>query len=51
MAKAELGILLQDLRGKAGNTVFQGGPEGLIVRAKVRGTNPDTPANRLFGTT
>lgn len=44
MAKAELGVLLQDLRGKAGNVVFQKSKEGLIVRPRVRGTNPNTPA-------
>ena len=44
MAKAELGVLLQDLRGKAGNVVFQKSSEGLIVRPRVRGTNPNTPA-------
>lgn len=46
MAKAELGILLQDLRGKAGNVVFQGSRDGLVVRPRVKGTNPDTPAQQ-----
>ena len=44
MAKAELGVLLQDLRGKAGNVVFQRSREGLIVKPRVKGTNPRTPA-------
>ncbi len=46
MAKAELGILLQDLRGKAGNAVFQRGRDGLVVRPRVKGTNPNTPAQQ-----
>jgi len=46
MAKAELGILLQDLRGKAGNVVFQGSRDGLVVRPRVKGTNPNTPAQQ-----
>lgn len=46
MAKAELGILLQDLRGKAGNAVFQGSRDGLVVRPWVAGSNPNTPAQQ-----
>jgi hypothetical protein len=44
MAKAELGVLLQDLRGKAGNVVFQKSRDGLVVKPRVKGTNPRTPA-------
>ncbi len=46
MAKAELGILLSDLRGKAGNAVFQKTRDGLMVRTRVQGTNPNTPAQQ-----
>jgi hypothetical protein len=46
MAKAELGILLQNLRGKAGNSVFQGSRDGIVVRPRVQGTNPNTPAQQ-----
>lgn len=46
MAKAELGILLTDLRGKAGNAVFQGSRDGLVVRPWVHGSNPNTPAQQ-----
>lgn len=44
MAKAELGVLLQDLRGKAGNTVFQKSRDGIVVRPRVHGSNPRTAA-------
>lgn len=47
MAKAELSVLLQDLRGKAGNTVFQKSRDGIIVRPRVQGTNPNTPAQKI----
>jgi len=46
MAKAELGIILQDLRGKAGNAVFQKGKDGIVVRPRVSGSNPNTPAQQ-----
>lgn len=44
MAQAELGILLQDLRGKAGNAVFVAGRNGIVVRARITPTNPNTAA-------
>lgn len=47
MAKAELGVLLQDLRGKAGNTVFAKSRDGIIVKPRVTPANPDTPAQQL----
>jgi hypothetical protein len=42
--KVELGIMLNDARGKAGTTVFQKGPDGIIARPRVKGSNPQTPA-------
>ena len=45
MASADLGILVQSLRGKVGNAVFakaKGG--GTTVRVRTRGANPKTPA-------
>lgn len=45
MANADLGILLQSLRGKVGNAVFNKGKGGsTTVRVRVRGTNPKTSA-------
>ena len=44
MARVRPSILIQDIRGKAGGSVFQMSPEGLIVRPRVDGTNPRTPA-------
>jgi hypothetical protein len=46
MAKAQLGVLIQDIRGKAGNTVFQKSKEGIIVKPRVSPANPDTAAQR-----
>ncbi len=46
MAKAELGILLHDLRGKAGNAVFVAGRNGAVVRTRVIPRNPCTAAQK-----
>jgi hypothetical protein len=46
MAEAKLGVLVQDIRGKAGTVVFQMSEGGLIIRPRVMGTNPNTPAQR-----
>jgi hypothetical protein len=46
MAKAELGVILQDLRGKAGNAVFSKSRDGIVLKPKVNGRNPNTPAQQ-----
>jgi len=47
MAKAELSVLLQGLRGKAGNVVFNHSKDGTHVKPHVKGSNPNTPAQQL----
>ncbi|MEQ1821691.1 MAG: hypothetical protein ABL949_04210 [Fimbriimonadaceae bacterium] len=44
MAKAELSVLLDDLRGKAGNVVFCGSRDGVVVKKRSIPKNPRTPA-------
>ena len=44
--KAQLSIVFENLRGKAGNVVIQGGRSGLVVRPRVVGRNPSTPAQQ-----
>jgi len=44
MAEAQLGVLLQSLAGKAGTAVFQRSSNGIVVRPRVKGANPRTPA-------
>lgn len=44
MAKVKPSVIISDIRGTAGNIVFQKSPEGLIAREHVEGTNPKTPA-------
>jgi len=46
MAKAELGVILQSLAGKAGNAVFSRSKEGVILKPRVKGINPNTPAQQ-----
>lgn len=46
MAKAELGVILQDLRGKAGNAVFTKSKDGIVLKPRVKGKNPRTPAQQ-----
>jgi hypothetical protein len=46
MAKTQLGILVEDIRGKAGNTVFTKTKDGIVVKPRVTPANPDTPAQR-----
>lgn len=47
MAKADLGVILQSLSGKAGNAVFHRSKEGIILGPRVKGRNPNTPAQQL----
>lgn len=42
MAKAKLGILLEELRGKAGNAVFKRTKVGTVVSERTTPTNPNT---------
>ncbi len=46
MAKAELGVILQDLRGKAGNAVFSKSRDGIVLKPRVKGRNPNTAAQQ-----
>ena len=42
MARANLSVLLEGLRGKAGNVVFVKSREGTLVKPRVSPTNPNT---------
>lgn len=48
MAKAELGVILQSLSGKAGTAVFARSKEGIILKPRVKGRNPNTPAQQAI---
>jgi len=41
MAKANLSVLMEGLRGKAGNVVFVESREGTLVKPRVSPTNPN----------
>ncbi len=44
--KAALSIAFENLRGKAGNVVIQGGRSGLVLRPRVTSRNPSTAAQQ-----
>src|SRR5262245_33754114 len=44
MAQTTLGVLYNDIRGKAGPTVFAHSKEGVIIRPLTQPANPRTPA-------
>ncbi len=44
MAKAALSVLVEELSGKAGRVVFSQTRYGVVVRTRVTGRNPRTPA-------
>lgn len=44
MAQGDIGVLFNNLRGKAGSVVFARGKDGTVVRPRVTGRNPRTPA-------
>lgn len=44
MAKVKLAAILDDVRGKIGNTVFQDSPAGLFIRGRVIPINPNSSA-------
>jgi hypothetical protein len=46
MATTILGVLVNDIRGKAGSAVFAHTKEGVVVRPRVHPTNPRTPAQQ-----
>ncbi|MCE9559446.1 MAG: hypothetical protein K8R88_10885 [Armatimonadetes bacterium] len=46
MAKMSPSVLIQGLKGSSGSVVFQDGKDGIIVRVRVKGTNPDTAAQQ-----
>ncbi|MBS1723230.1 MAG: hypothetical protein JSS66_09795 [Armatimonadetes bacterium] len=50
MAKAELSVALQSLKGKAGTVVFVKGRDGTYIRPRVTPANPDTPAQQQVRT-
>jgi len=47
MSKANLSVLMEDLRGKAGNVVFKKTKDGTIVTPRVTPSNPKTAAQVL----
>ena len=44
MAQGDLGVLFNNLRGKAGSVVFARSKDGTVVKPRVHGRNPRTPA-------
>jgi hypothetical protein len=44
MAQGSLGVLFNDLRGKAGGVVFTHSKDGTVVKPRTIPTNPQTPA-------
>lgn len=50
MAKAELSVALNKLKGKAGTVVFVDGRDGVYIRPRVTPHNPNTPAQEFVRT-
>jgi hypothetical protein len=46
MAKVDLGIAFDNIRGKAGNLVIQDNRSGLFIRKRVVPRNPQTAAQQ-----
>jgi len=44
MAQGNLGVLFNNLRGKSGSVVFARSKNGVIIKPRVSGRNPRTPA-------
>ena len=44
MAQGDLGVLFNNLRGKAGSVVFARSKDGTVVKPRVHGKNPKTTA-------
>ncbi len=44
MAQGNLGVLFNNLRGKAGSVVFARSKDGTVIKPRVSGRNPRTPA-------
>ena len=44
MAQGSLGVLFNDIRGKAGSVVFAHSKDGTVIRPRVTARNPRTAA-------
>jgi hypothetical protein len=44
MAQGNIGVLFNTLRGKAGSVVFARSKDGTVIRPRISGENPRTPA-------
>ncbi len=44
MAQGNLGVLFNNLRGKAGSVVFARSKDGTVIKPRIAGRNPRTPA-------